>query len=145
MNKPQSLSMREWLVRKLAPKLLVSEKIVDAVVAHQFSEANAAMHTNNSIEISGFGKFIFNTKKAQKKMDNFLAKKASLEELLKDNTLSEARRQTVVNKLNSLNLGIEILKPKIYVENPVSDLRGVEEQTHPTCTFEEYDRASKQV
>jgi hypothetical protein len=103
------------------------------------------MHTNNSIEISGFGKFIFNTKKAQKKMDNFLAKKASLEELLKDNTLSEARRQTVVNKLNSLNLGIEILKPKIYVENPVSDLRGVEEQTHPTCTFEEYDRASKQV
>lgn len=145
MNKPQSLSMREWLVRKLAPKLLVSEKIVDAVVAHQFSEANAAMHTNNSIEISGFGKFIFNTKKAQKKMDNFLAKKASLEELLKDETLSEARRQTVVNKLNSLNLGIEILKPKLHVEHPVPDLRGVEEQAGPTCTFEEYDRASKQV
>jgi nucleoid DNA-binding protein len=84
--------MREYLVRTLAPKILVSEKIIDTVVAYQFSEANAAMLTNDSIEISGFGKMLFNKKKAIKKMEKFLSQKALFESILEDVNAPELKK-----------------------------------------------------
>ena len=52
----------------LAIKSLTSEATIEAVVTHQFQSANEAMDTNDSIEISGFGKFYFNKKKAINKL-----------------------------------------------------------------------------
>ena len=115
MDKPQSLTMREYLVRILAPKILVSEKIIDTVIAHQFSEANAALLTNDSIEISGFGKMFFNKKKAIKKMEKFLSQKALFESILADNEISEQKRNTTKVKLNNVLANIDVLKPKLYV------------------------------
>jgi len=112
MDKPQSLSMREYLVRTLAVKLMLSEKVIDSVIVHQFSEANAAMSSNDSIEISGFGKFLFNQKKAHKQMEKLFSKERYFSELLKTD-LSEAKKQSTLNKLNNTILGIEALKPKL--------------------------------
>jgi nucleoid DNA-binding protein len=144
MDKPQSLSMREWLVRKIAPKLLISEKIVDAVIAHQFSEANSALLSNNTVEISGFGKFIFNTKKAVKKMASLENKRKVLLELL-DTPLSETKRLSTISKVNNITAAIENLKPKLYGQQSfVTDLRGVEEQADSPSSNEGCNRIDEQ-
>lgn len=113
MDKPMSMSVKDYLVRKLAVKLMVHEKIVDAVVVHQFHEANLALQENDTIEISGFGKFIFNQKKAQKKMEKLLSKDRVFKEIIANPETSEVKRQSAINKLNNNTLGIENLKPKI--------------------------------
>lgn len=117
--------MKDYLVRTLAVKLRVPEKTIDAVISHQFQSANDAMLTNNSIEISGFGKLHFNKKKAEKKMADLLRIKGHLE-----NKLQLPEHDTPQNriKLESVKQNIATLKPKLEYE-PVSDLRGMEEQS----------------
>ena len=126
MDKPRSLSMKDYLVRTLAVKLRIPEKTLDAVISHQFQSANDAMLGNKSIEISGFGKLLFNQKKADKKMVDLLRIKGHLE-----NRLKTPEGDTLLNKtkLESVNSAIEVLKPKITTYESVSDLRGVEEQS----------------
>lgn len=141
MDKPQSLSMREYLVRMLAVKLMMSEKMIDAVVVHQFSEANEALKHNDSIEISGFGKFFFNQKKAVRKMEKLISKEKYFTSVINNPETSEQKRQSVVNKLNNNTLGIENLKPRIY--EPVADLRGMEEQLDSTLQAEGVNNEDK--
>lgn len=126
MDKPQSLTMREYLVRTLAPKLMLSEKVIDTVIADQFSEANKALATNDSIEISGFGKFFFNHKKAVRKMETLLSKERVFKSILERQDITEQKRQSVLNKLHNNTIAIETLKPRIH--ETVRDLRGLEEQ-----------------
>lgn len=127
MDKPINLSMREYLVRMLAPKLMLSEKVIDTVVAHQFSEANEAMRHNHSVEISGFGKFYFNHKKAVKRMETLLSKDRMFRSMLERPDITEQKKQSIMNKLNNNTAEIEQLKPRI--NETVRDLRGLEEQT----------------
>ena len=49
--------------------MVVSERVIDQVITHQFNSAEDATKTNNSVEISGFGKFVFNKSKAEKKIN----------------------------------------------------------------------------
>jgi hypothetical protein len=107
------MTVRDYLVRTLAVKLMIPEKTVDAVVVNQFHEANAALQGNDTIEISGFGKFIFNQKKAHKKMEKMLSKDRLFREIIANPETSEAKRQSTINKLNNNTLSIETLKPKI--------------------------------
>lgn len=113
MDKPQSLTMKEYIVRKLAVKMMLSEKVIDAVISNQFSEANNALKTNDSVEISGFGKFLFNHKKAQKKLEKMFGQKATLERQLANPELSDQKRRANNMKLESLLIAIETLKPRI--------------------------------
>jgi nucleoid DNA-binding protein len=138
MDKPISLSVKDYIIRKMAVKLLKSEKAIESVINHQFTSANSAFLTNNSVEISGFGKFFFNTKKANKKLDKMFAQKAALQRQLDNPDVSEKRKETAKAKLSSLEISIEILKPKIDVR-PQQDLRGVEEQSDSPSSFENVD------
>ena len=128
MDKPKSLTMREYLVRTLAVKMMVSEKVIDAVVAHQFQEANTALLSNDTVEISGFGKFIFNKKKALKTMDVYYSKERRFKEILQNPDISEAKRTSVENKLRNNDLVIEQLKAKLN-DKSEANLRGLEEQS----------------
>jgi hypothetical protein len=67
--KPRSMSMKDYLVRVLAVKMMMAEKTIETVINHQFQSSSEAMLNNGSVEISGFGKFYFNKKKAQNKLD----------------------------------------------------------------------------
>jgi hypothetical protein len=110
----------------MAVKMMISEKTLDAVVTHQFSSANAAMKENDSLEISGFGKFLFNRKKAQKMMEKFESQRSLFSKKLEDPSLSERRRNSLEIKLQVALDNIRDLKPKLY--ESVTDLRGMEEQ-----------------
>jgi hypothetical protein len=97
----------------MAISMVVSEKTIDAVVVHQFDSANDALNVNDSIEISGFGKFYFNKKKAQVQYDKYTRIKQSYENLLADDSISEKKRHSTEQKLISILNDIKILKPKI--------------------------------
>ena len=113
MKKPQSMSVKEWIIKKMAISMVVSEKTIDAIVTHQFDSANDALEVHDSIEISGFGKFYFNQKKAQSQYDKYVRIKQSYEKLLADDSLTDKKKHSTEQKLTSVSNDIKILKPKI--------------------------------
>jgi nucleoid DNA-binding protein len=129
MDKPISMSVKDYLVRTLAVKMMVSEKTIETVVNHQFQSANEAMDVNNSIEISGFGKFFFNQKKAAKRLESLTNKKTNLEYILSDDNASIQKKHSSKVTLEKTEALINLLKTKItYEDQLLSDIRGVEEQ-----------------
>jgi nucleoid DNA-binding protein len=141
MDKPISMSVKDYLIRLMSVKMMLSEKTIEAVVNHQFQSANVALQENNSLEISGFGKFYFNQKKAQKRMEKMLSKAELFTKQMNDPNLSEQRRNSAAVKLANTLAGIAVLKPKLQTnENQsVTDLRGVEEPSDPCVRYEGAD------
>lgn len=137
-DKPVSLTIKEFLIRKMAVKMMISEKVLETVINHQFTSANEALKTNDSVEISGFGKFIFNKNKAVKKMDMLERLKKHYEETMANPDATELKKtkatQNIVNVLNNINA----LKPKVY-GNVETDCRGMEEQFDSPSSFETFD------
>ena len=128
MDKPISMSVKDFLVRTLAVKMMVSEKTIETVVNHQFQSANEAMDLNNSLEIASFGKFYFNEKKATKRLGQLNAKKKAIENIISDTTTSEQKRRSSQVTLEKTEALINLLKTKTtYEDQLLSDLRGVEE------------------
>lgn len=126
MDKPRSLSIKDYIIRKMSIKMNTPEKIIEAVVNHQFQSATLAFNDQKSVELSGFGKFLFNEKKAVKKMESMLIQKEVLKQTIVDETATDRKRKAAEVKLESLLVAIEILKPKIQYESK-SDIRGLEE------------------
>ena len=133
MDKPLSLSVKDYIIRKMSIKMKLTEKVIDNVVTHQFSSANEALVSNKSVEVSGFGKFIFNDKKAISKMAKLHIQKGIFENMVNSAELSEQRKASAMVKLQNALLAIETLKPKIKNETK-SDLRGVEEPSDSSET-----------
>jgi Bacterial DNA-binding protein len=128
MDKPISMSVKDYLVRTLAVKMMISEKTIETVVNHQFQSANEAMDTNNSIEISGFGKFYFNEKKAQKRLTDLNRKKNLMLEFIASAETSEQKKRSSQVTLEKTEALINLLKSKTtYEDQLLSDLRGLEE------------------
>jgi nucleoid DNA-binding protein len=118
---------KELLIRTIASKILVSEKTIEAVINHQFISANQAMDTNKSVEISGFGKFMFNEKKAARRLKTYMMKKHDMHTILThpQATAEQIRKATII--YNDMVEHIALLKPNISNEF-LTDLRGLEEQ-----------------
>lgn len=136
MDKPISLSVKDYIIRKLAVKMMTKEEVINAVVSHQFQSANEALHKNSSVEISGFGKFYFNYKKAKKKLDVMMLQREHLKRQLTNPEITEKKKQLAVVKIDSLTAAIEYLKPKIDEIELLTDLRRVEESSDSTITDE---------
>jgi hypothetical protein len=117
MDKPVSMSVKDYLIRTLAVKILTSEKTIEAVVNHQFQSANEALDLNNSVEISGFGKLFFNNKKAIKRLGALNAKREVMEKMINDETLPEQKRKSAQVTLNQTITTIGLLKARITYED----------------------------
>jgi nucleoid DNA-binding protein len=126
-DKPISMSIKDFLIRKLAISLLTEEKVIEAVVNHQFTSALSATQTCKEIEISGFGKMFFNDKKAASKYQKQLQKMEYFTEQLSSPNNSPARLLSLTNKLNNTIEAAQTLKPRINYEL-LSNLRGLEKQ-----------------
>jgi nucleoid DNA-binding protein len=120
--KAASTPVKEYIIKRMAVNRvtdkLISEKTMDVVVSHQFESAIRAMKTNNTVEISGFGKFLFNFKRAEKELNKYEKIKEHYINLLKT-TLSEDKRIILESKLELAIDGIKNLKPKVdeYISN----------------------------
>jgi nucleoid DNA-binding protein len=113
MSKPPSMSVKEWLIKKMAVNMVVSEKIINEVVTHQFDSANDALNLHKSVEISGFGKFYFNQKRAIKKLEKWELIKKAYENMLQDDSLSETKRKNTEVRLEKLLVSIKLLNKRI--------------------------------
>ena len=111
--KPNSLSTKEWLIKKLSLDLVVSEKIINAVITHQFDSTNNALLENNTVELYNFGKFYFNVKKAKKELFKFENTKKVLDKILVDENSLENDLRKAKLKLIDVNKNITLLKSKI--------------------------------
>lgn len=116
MDKPISMSVKDYLIRTLAVKMLTSEKTLEAVVNHQFQSANEAMGINKSVEISGFGKFLFNNKKAIKKLEKLKHRVGTCEGVISNPVATDQKKAYAKAILDTTLKDIEILKPKITYE-----------------------------
>lgn len=115
MDKPVSISVKEWIIRNMSVKMMVSERIIEAVVNHQFSSAYEAMEKNDSIEFSGWGKLYFNRKKANYKMEKMRSQKGVFENILAMPDITERRRKSTEVKLANTNKNIEVLSSKLGI------------------------------
>jgi nucleoid DNA-binding protein len=111
----------------MAISMVISEKIIDSVVTHQFDSANDALNVNSSVEISGFGKFYFNQKKALTQYNKLLAIKQAYENMLLDENITPTKKNAVELKLQIIQSSIKTLKPKI--NEPGTNNRGMEESS----------------
>jgi len=97
----------------MAIKMVISEKVINDVITHQFDSANDALNIHKSVELSGFGKFYFNQSKAIKTMQKYSSQKDMYETVLEDPTLSDVKRANVQVRLANLLISMKTLKPKI--------------------------------
>jgi len=112
-----SMSVRDFLIRTLAVKMMVSEKTIEKVVDHQFQSANQAMDLNDSVEISGFGKFFFNKKKAIKKIASLNAKIGAMEKIINNPDVTEQRRKSAKVTLDKTIVSLNQLKLRTKYED----------------------------
>jgi nucleoid DNA-binding protein len=61
-------NIKDLLIRTTAVKLSINEKLVEKIVDYQFKSAQEAMGIHHTVELCGFGKFVFNNNKAKKKL-----------------------------------------------------------------------------
>jgi len=113
MEKPQSMSVKEWIIKKMSINMVISERIIDQVINHQFDSANDALNTNDTIEISGFGKFLFNKKRALTRYIKLLQMKQAYENMLADPDITDKKKHSTELRLNTALTDIKILKPKM--------------------------------
>jgi nucleoid DNA-binding protein len=117
MDKPVSMSVKDFLVRTLAVKMLTSEKTIETVINHQFQSANEAMDLNNSVEIAGFGKFFFNEKKAKNRIEQLNAKIGAMEKIIADPSTSDQKKRSSQVTIDKARITINELKTKITYED----------------------------
>jgi nucleoid DNA-binding protein len=63
-----SSDVNKALIRSTSVRLAINEKLIQKIVDYQFQSAHEAMGIHHTIELCGFGKFIFNNNKAKKKL-----------------------------------------------------------------------------
>lgn len=111
--KPANMTLKEYLQKRLSVSLVVPERIIDSVITHQFDSANDALNTCKSVEISGFGKFYFNEKRAIRLMEKYLSQQEVFTNILNDETVSDQRKRNIGIKLEQNAVNIKLLKPKL--------------------------------
>jgi hypothetical protein len=115
MDKPVSMSTKEYLIRKMSLETNTPIKIIDAVVAHQMQGLNQAIQDDLifTAELSGFGKFLFNHKKAQKKYEKHLSKENVFTNILAKSDITDKQKHSYTLKLRSTEQWLEGIKTKL--------------------------------
>lgn len=113
-DKPESMSVREWLTKKVSidPEVLVTERVIKAVISHQFDSAYEALEFNNSVEISGFGKFYYNEKKADREVEISLQQQDACKKILESEEATEEERQQAGRRIKILEEKLQWLWAK---------------------------------
>lgn len=126
MDKPVSISVKAWIIRKMSVSSQMQESVIETIVNHQFEGAYIALDTCNSLEFSGFAKLFFNTKKAHKKLEKMESQIREFTRIVNDECVDEIRRKRVDFKLQLTIKTHKYLSDKLHGYN--KDIRGVDQQ-----------------
>jgi len=125
-EKPNSMSHRDWFVRRLAESLEMDVRIVDQIIRHQFDSVLAALQKNKTVEISGWGTLKWNDRAAQKKLDVLDEKIRSFRDRISSSD-SDVKTEKWNDDIDQMLLKRKILMNKINELN--TDLRRLEKQS----------------
>lgn len=104
------LPLRDLIVKRLAVKMRINESDVDAVITHQFKGVVKALKECDTVEIAGFGKFVFSQTKAKNMVNSM---KRHLENHLTGKKLMPSHRT---------------------VESAMEEIEGIEKRIHGNKT-----------
>lgn len=115
MDKPISTSVKDYLIKRMSVRLNIPSKTIEAIVAHQMEGINKAIQADNkfSVEMSGFGKWIFNHKKAKRKFEKNISKEQTFQTLLNKPDLTDKQKASYELKLTNTKKWMEGIKPKL--------------------------------
>lgn len=109
----RKLTLKEKIIKKLSMDKIIPENVIVKVISHQFNSANEALNENKTVELSGFGKFIFNTKKANLRLIELEKIKKFYEKEVDQGFEEKKRENFIKNKISTLTVTINSLKSKI--------------------------------
>jgi nucleoid DNA-binding protein len=116
-DKPESMTVKEWLIKRQAVRTGTNIDVLRKVVNFQFEEALKALDcrvsNNNSVEISGFGKFVFSTYKANKKLIKYESVLALYMLRIQDPSLTPVVRRNLEMRIETTGQVIKELKTKL--------------------------------
>ena len=141
-DKPQTLSVKHFLIRKMSTAASIPEKTIASVIDHQFITLIENMPSSNSLELSGFGKFMFHKNKAPKTMLNYL--KDQQEIIARIPQMESADRKRAEIKLSNIELKIKVLNQKLqsYENQFCTNIRGMEKSIDSSSRDETADKGS---
>ena len=113
MDKPVSLSVKAWIIRNMSVRTQLQESLIETVINHQFESAYVALDQCNSLEFSGFGKFFFNKKKAEKKLEKYVSQLKEFQRIIDDSNTTDLRRRNMELKIQSTTKNFEYLNKKL--------------------------------
>ena len=111
-DKPTTLNLKDYIIRKMSVKMRMSEEVIQAVIAHQFKHLNECLKDNTSLEVSGLGKFMFRKKAAEKTIEMLDKLADNLEQM---NTLSESNQKKLIS----------IKKDSLFLKEKLDRINGV--------------------
>ena len=114
MDKPISLSIKDYLIRRIVADTAISEKTVSAIIDHQFNSMVEATKSGDSVEIAGFGRFYFYRKKALKREIKYVSQIKMYEGYLEDDALTERRRKNIELRLIVMHRLLDSLRNRLY-------------------------------
>ena len=111
-DKPHNVLIRDFIQRRMSVDVAVEEEIIRKVITHCFSNAYDAFADNDTIELSGFGKFIFNRSRAIKYKNKLESQIKYFIEIL-DMDVSERKKDATRARLKSLKKNLELLNKRM--------------------------------
>ena len=113
-SKPLTVPVKDFLIRRMMIETAISEEVITAVIEHQFTAFVEASKSNSSMELSGFGRFIFYEKKAVRKLESYNVIMGKLLAILDDSGTTEKKRMNTEHLVEDLTEKIKRLKDKLY-------------------------------
>lgn len=69
MQKPEKMTVREFVSQKVSQELQFDQEIVDTVISWSYKKANEASKSHKEVEISGIGKLMLSQAKLKKAIE----------------------------------------------------------------------------
>lgn len=110
--KPFNIPTKEFIISERMNIDGVTEKEINSVVTHQFENMVKHFIKCNSLELSGFGKFVFNERKAIKKLKEYDKIVEKLNSRF-GKGLSLEEEKELADKIEAIKIDAELLKTKI--------------------------------
>lgn len=116
MSRPLTVPIKDWMIKNLSKEKDISERTIQCVISHQAESVMKKMRECHSVEFSGFGKFLFNVKKAEKKLGNMLEMEQRMKAIIENEGDTPQKRRAMEVRYKVLVEDIKNLK-KLLDEN----------------------------
>lgn len=119
IEKPTNMSVKDHLYRKVSRELNIPLSTVKVVLNNQFRTALSALKDNDSLEIAGFGKILFNVRRLRTEIKELEFLIGYHKDLLKKGNLDEKTIEEYEEILGRLPNTIKELNKRLkhYEEN----------------------------